>query len=164
VSIPRFAHQSLARSAITGEQSWPTRNVLFGLLLHACSAAPPESTESVPVLGVPEQFLDQLATTLRESGAGAARPHAHPRVRRGATARLHGDVRLDASGEQRFDEVRVEEPLVGAKRRRAESQAVGAPGRTAPDSLASRRSPPAKVSTPSPSKIRWRFSMRALTV
>src|SRR5262245_28931594 len=62
------------------------------LLLHAPPTSPSESPQSVPILGLPEQLLDQLPTALRESVARAARPHAHARVRRGAATCLDGDV------------------------------------------------------------------------
>src|SRR5262249_12084793 len=97
------------------------------LLLHMPPASTSEAAQPVPVLAFTEQFLDQLPTALRELVGCAARPHAHPRVRQGAATRLDGDVRFDASGEQRVDEVLVEEPLVGTEGRRSEAQAAACP-------------------------------------
>src|SRR6266542_3550852 len=90
------------------------------LLLHAPPASTSESPQPVPVLGFDKQLLDQLPTTLRQMVARAAGPHAHARVRRGATARVDGEVGLDAAREDGVDEVLVKEALVGAEGCRAE--------------------------------------------
>src|SRR5262245_31584213 len=81
------------------------------LLLHAPPTATPETAQPVPVLAFAEQFLDQLPTALRELVAGAPHPHAHPGVRGGAATLLDGDVGLNASSEDRGDEILVEEAL-----------------------------------------------------
>src|SRR6266478_634897 len=97
------------------------------LLLYAFLASTSESPQPVPVLGFAKQLFDELPTTLRQVVAGAACPHAHARVRRGATAWVDGDVGLDASLEDGGDKVLVKEALVGAKGRRAEPQPPARP-------------------------------------
>ena len=58
----------------------------------------------MPVLRLAEEFLDLLATALREAIALAALAHPHPRVRQAAPA-IHRDVRLDLVIEEMLDHI-----------------------------------------------------------
>jgi hypothetical protein len=97
-------------------------------------AAPPKSSQAVPVLAFPEHLFDELAASLRGLMADAARAHAHSRMSGRASTRLGRDVGLDVAGEHRVDEVFVEKPLsaprvvgVNLSRRRARSSSARQP-------------------------------------
>src|SRR5262249_39410464 len=98
----------------------PADQVRF--LLHPPAAAPPEAPQAVPVLGFPEQLLDQLPTALREPICLAASPHAHPSVRDGAASWYDGNVRRDPPTPKRCNKVLVKESSVRAERGGAEPQ------------------------------------------
>src|SRR5215472_18659702 len=91
-------------------------------LLDAEQSASAEAPEAVPVLGLSEELFDEFAAPLRQAVPHAALPHPDPGMRRRAPARLGGNVWLDGVGEQRSDEIGVEEPLVGPERRRGKAQ------------------------------------------
>src|SRR5262245_9444365 len=91
-------------------------------LLYAEQSASAEAPEPVPVLGLPEELLDEFATALRESVPDTALPHPDPCMRRRAAARLGGNVWRDRAGEQGLDELGMEETLVGTERRGGKAQ------------------------------------------
>ena len=133
------------------------------LLPDAMQTAPTEATEAVPVLALTKELLDLLPASLRQLIAEAPPPHADARVRALVPTRLGGNMRRDPQREQRFDECLHEEALVGAERGGAEAKA---PLRPLQQSQAARplRADERKISASRPSRIRWRFSITALTV
>jgi len=133
------------------------------LLPDAMQTTPTEATEAVPVLALTKELLDLLPASLRQLIAESPPPHADARVRALVPTRLGGDMRRDPPREQRLDECLHEEALVGAERGGAEAKA---PLRPLPPGQAARRlrGRRAKISASRPSRIRWRFSITALTV
>ncbi len=75
------------------------------LLPDSCEAPAAEAPQPMPVLALAEELLDQLPTALRQVIPEPPLAHPHSRVGRAAPARLRRDVGLDASGEQRVEEV-----------------------------------------------------------
>src|SRR5262249_54736014 len=94
------------------------------LLLDAAVAPTTEASQAMPIFGFTEQFLNELAATLRESIARTAYAHPNARMRGRAPACLYGDVRFDVPREHRRDEVGMKEALVRSERRGPKSQAA----------------------------------------
>ena len=82
------------------------------LLTYPGNTPSAETSQTVPVLGFPEELLDLLSCSLRELVSDATDPHADARVLWLSPARVGGDMGRDPALEKRADQVRAEEALV----------------------------------------------------
>jgi hypothetical protein len=82
------------------------------LLSHPHEPSPAKAPQPMPILALPEQLFDELATALGQAIRQPVLSHADPRMSSAAAATLGGDVRHDVARQQRLEEGLMEEALV----------------------------------------------------